>query len=136
MLVGTSLGGCLQSIMSGEVSVDDVLCIITRTNCVDIDSLMHVVEVYHEHGNKFATKASNYSSLGQFDLDEIKALAQDLYERGKIFQPRLISNYPGFIHPELDRDQLWLEIAPKPTESPAVIKAYEHFKMLVKLTDA
>lgn len=135
MLIGTSLGGCLQSIMSGEVSVDDVLCIITRTNCVNVDSLMHIVEVYHEHGNKLVTNSHNYN-LGQFDLEEIKSLAQSLYERGKIFQPRLISNYPGFIHPELDRDHLWLEVAPRPTDSPAVIKAYEQYKMLVKLTNA
>lgn len=135
MLVGTSLGGCLMSILRNEVSVDDVLCIITRTNCVDIDSLMHVVEVYHEHGNRLATNSSNYN-LGEFDIDDVKELARSLYECGKIFQPRLISNFPGFLHPELNRDQLWLEIAPRPTDSPAVIKAYEQYKMLVKLTDA
>jgi hypothetical protein len=135
MLVGTSLGGCLQSLLRNEVSVDDVLCIITRTSCADIDSLMHVVEVYHEHGNKFAITPANYD-LSQFDIDDIKDLARSLYECGKIFQPRLISNSPGFLHPELSRDQLWLEIAPKPTESPAVIKAYEQYKMLRTLTDA
>ena len=31
MYIGTSLGGCLLSIMGGEVSEDDVMFIVTRT---------------------------------------------------------------------------------------------------------
>lgn len=133
MLVGTSFGGCLRSIMAGEVSEDDVLIIITRTAFKDHDGLMRLVDEYHSDGNKWATKPSNYE-LSEFDVDDVKELAYRLYENGKIHQPRLINNFPGFIHPELSRNQLWLEIAPKATDAPAVVNAYNQYKMLVELT--
>ena len=133
MLIGTSFGGCLKSIMAGGVSEDDVLVIITRTAFKDHDGLMRVVEQYHNDGNKWATKPGNYE-LSEFDVDEVKELAQRLYEHGKIHQPRLNNNFQGFVHPEMNRDQLWLEIAPRPTDAPAVVNAYNQYKMLVELT--
>lgn len=133
MLIGTSFGGCLKSIMAGEVSEDNVLVIITRTAFKDHDGLMRVVEQYHNDGNKWATKPGNYE-LSEFDVDEVKELAQRLYEHGKIHQPRLNNNFQGFVHPEMNRDQLWLEIAPRPTDAPAVVNAYNQYKMLVELT--
>jgi|OM-RGC.v1.025425962 hypothetical protein len=133
MLVGTSFGGCLKSLMAGEVSEDDVLVIITRTAFKDYDGLMRVVEQYHNDGNKWATKPGNYE-LSEFDLDEVKELAHRLYEHGKIHQPRLNNNFQGFVHPEMTRDEVWLEIAPKATDAPAVVNAYNQYKMLVMLT--
>lgn len=134
MLIGTSLGGCLKSIMSGEVSEDDVLCIISRTKCKDLPGLMHVVEEYHGTGNPFANKIANYD-FTDIDLDQLQMLAQRLFENGKIHQPRLYNNDSGFIHPELARDQIWLEIAPRVTDNPSVVKAYEQYKMLRSLTN-
>lgn len=134
MLIGTSLGGCLKSILAGEVSEADVLCIISRTKCKDLVGLMHVVEEYHGTGNPFANKIANYD-FTDIDLDELKMLAQRLYESGKIHQPRLYNHDSGFIHPELTRDQLWLDIAPYRNDNPAVINAYNHYKMLVTLTN-
>ena len=134
MLIGTSLGGCLKSIMAGEVSEDDVLCIISRTKCGDLEGLMVVVEDYHGRGNNHAFMSSNYDFTG-IDLDELKMLAHRLYEAGKIHQPRLYNNDGGFVHPELVRDQLWLEIAPRINDNPAVLNAYNHYKMLRTLTN-
>jgi len=133
MLIGTSLGGCLKSIAAGEVNIDDVLCIITRTKCTDKQGLMQVVEDYHSSGNHFATISTNYD-LGQYDLDKIKEIAHWLWEAGKIHQPRMYNNVGGFVHPELVRDQLWLEIAPRATDNTAVVNAYNHYKMLLELT--
>lgn len=134
MLVGTSLGGCLQSILAGEVSEDDVLCIITRTAAKDIHGIQNVVESYWGRGNSFATNPDNYSKLHEFSLDDAKDLAWRLYESGKIHQPRLYNNDGGFIHAELSRYKLWLEIAPSPNDTPAVVNAYNQYKMLVELT--
>jgi hypothetical protein len=134
MLIGTSLGGCLKSLAADEVSLDDVLCIITRTKCKDKESLMHVVEDYHSGGNNFAMISNNYE-LGQYDLDAVKEIAHWLWESGKIHQPRLYNNIGGFVHPELVRDQLWLEIAPRINDNPAVLNAYNHYKMLRTLTN-
>lgn len=48
--IGTSLGGCLQSLMAGEVSEDEIMFIVTRTFCPDYNSFMQVVEQYYYDG--------------------------------------------------------------------------------------
>ena len=135
MLIGTSLGGCLQSILACEVSEDDVLCIITRTAAKDIHGIQHIVESYWGSGNLSATNPDNYSKLHEFSLDDAKDLAWRLYEAGKIHQPRLYNNDTGFIHHELSRYTLWLEVAPSPNDTPAVVNAYKQYKMLLNLTN-
>ena len=42
--IGLSLGGCLTSIMRGEVSEDDVMFIVTRTNCPDFDCIFEYLK--------------------------------------------------------------------------------------------
>jgi len=74
MLIGTSLGGCLQSIMKGEVSEDEVLLLITRTMCTSQEGLMAIVEMYHSNGNFLASRPDQYK-MSEFPLDEVKTLA-------------------------------------------------------------
>ena len=83
MLIGTSLGGCLQSIMLGEVSENDVLMIITRTGAKDLMGIIDIVTDYHNYGNSMATVTSNYNRLREFDLDQVIELACKLYKSGK-----------------------------------------------------
>ena len=133
MLVGTSLGGCLRSLALGEVNKDDVLVIITRTSCKEVDSIIRVVEEYHRAGNAFATKKSNYDMTG-IDLDLLKGLAQDLYYHGKIHQPPLYNGFGGFVHVEMSRNQIWIPLAPSPkTDNEVVVEAYEKFKTICNL---
>lgn len=134
MLIGTSLGGCLQSIMCGEVSKDDVLVIITRTRARDLDDLIDVVTSYHKEGNVWAEIKTNYSRLQEFELSKVIDLLWELYHAGKIHQPAMFMEHGGFVHPELTREQLWLEVAPVPTtQHPTVIDAYSKYKMLATL---
>ena len=86
MLIGTSLGGCLRSLALREVNKDDVLVIITRTACKDVDALIQVVKEYHKDGNHLATKQTNYDMTG-IDLNLLIDLASDLYHHGKIHRP-------------------------------------------------
>ncbi len=51
MYIGTSLGGCLLSLMSKEVSEDEVMVIITRTDAPDYEQYINVVKSYHAQGN-------------------------------------------------------------------------------------
>ena len=51
MYIGTSLGGCLVSLMHNEVSEDEVMFIVTRTFCPDYDAFIQVVEQYYSEGN-------------------------------------------------------------------------------------
>ena len=133
MLVGTSLGGCLRSIAMREVSIEDVLVIITRTDCKTIEDLLGVVETYYKYGNKTSQLPSNYDLL-DCDLDNVKAIATELYYNGKIHQPRLYNGFGGFVHIELSRKEIWIPLAPSPkTDDQRVVDAYEKYKVLRSL---
>lgn len=134
MYIGTSLGRCLRSILMDEVSEADVLLIITRTQTKDYDSFLGVVKQYYEDGNWSSLRPEDYD-LAVKPWEEVEALARTLYKSGKIHQPRnfaLLGNQ--FIHPDL-RDDVWVEVSPKNRNTtPAVVQAYEQYKLLDSLT--
>lgn len=131
--IGTSLGGCLQSIMAGEVSEDQVMVIITRTDAPVIDRFLDVVKVYHQSGNPYARRSDRYV-LKDFPVEDVLSLAQRLWDAGKIHQPRVFSGYSG-PHTFNHGDELWLQVVPTNKNSnPAVLEAWEKYKMLDSLT--
>jgi hypothetical protein len=134
MYVGTSLGRCLRSILTGEVSEDDVLLIITRTTSPNLEEFMVVVKQYYDEGNYSSYQPQDYD-LSVKPWEEVETLAKRLYTTGRIHQPRnFVSLGDRFIHPDLSSD-IWVEVSPKSRNStPAVVQAYEHYKMLDVLT--
>ncbi len=134
MLIGTSFGGCLKSILKGEVSEDDILVIISRTQVNSLENALRIAEKYYNEGNSYATVSGNYDFTGT-DLEELKTLVARLYLGGKIHQPRLFEHGSGFIHPDMSRAALWMEVSPIGlNQNPAVVEAYEKYKMLDNLT--
>lgn len=130
MLVGTSLGGCLRSLAKNEVSIEDVLVIITRTDCRDIQDLIGVIETYYQYGNRNVREHSYYD-LADCDLEQVKQIATELYYNGKIHQPRLYNGFGGFVHIELSRKEIWIPLAPSPkTDDQRIVDAYEKYKIL------
>ena len=135
MLIGTSFGGCLRSILSGEVSEDDVLLIIARTQANTLENVINLAERYYREGNRYASVPSNYKFDESINLEHVRSLAARLYLAGKIHQPRMYEHGSGFIHPEMSRAALWMEVSPiNINKNPSVVKAYEHYLMLDKLT--
>lgn len=134
MYIGTSLGRCLRSMLMDEVSEADVLLIITRTRAKDLEAFISVVKQYYEDGNYNVIQPEEYD-LAVKPWHEVEDLATRLYKNGKIHQPRNFSVLGGqFIHPELSND-VWVEVSPKNRNTtPAVVQAYEHYKMLDSLT--
>ena len=133
MYIGNSLGGCLQSILNGEVSEDQVLTIITRTRCETYESYINVVKGYYAEGNQYASNFQRYN-FSKFEFEPVIELASKLYNSGKIHQPRLYST-SEYLHITFASKDLWLEVVPTNTNSsPAVIDAYEKYKMLDTLT--
>jgi len=134
MYIGTSLGRCLRSILLGEVSEDDVLLIITRTMTPDLEGFIVVVKQYYDDGNYSSYQPHEYD-LSVKSWEEVEALATDLYTTGKIHQPRNFATLGSqFIHPGL-RNDIWIEVSPKNRNTtPAVVEAYEKFKVLDALT--
>jgi hypothetical protein len=141
MYIGTSLGGCLLSLIAGEVSEDQVMFIVTRTFCPDYDAFMQVVQQYHAEGNPNARNPAQYG-LGDYDLNEVKNLATRLYFSGRIHQPRVFDNagrtaghYYPYNHPAKLGHGLWMQVVPTNDNStPVVVEAWEKYKMLDNLT--
>ena len=133
MLIGTSLGQCLRDILSGEVSEDDVVMIITRTMAPDADRFIPVLEQYY---NEFLNGAYDLSVGGTKTFDEVSELGLRLFNGGKIHQPRCFPNFGGgFVHPGIRGAGNWIELAPKSwNTTPAVVEAYDKYKMLDALT--
>ena len=137
MYIGTSLGGCLLSLLAGEVSEDEVMFIVTRTDCPDYDKFIGVVKAYHAQGNPFARNPARYS-LCDYPLDDAVDLASRLYYSGRIHQPRTFTSESfesDYAHPAKLGHGLWMQVVPTNDNStPAVVEAYEKYKMLDTLT--
>lgn len=135
--IGTSLGGCLRSLMAGEVSEDRVMFIVTRTMCPDFQRYIQVVEAYHNQGNPYSRNPDKYE-LSDYELEEVTDLATRLWNAGKVHQPRVYveeRSYGKYSHPFGYGDGLWLEVRPSNhNTTPAVVEAYERYKMLDALT--
>ena len=134
MYIGTSLGRCLRSILMDEVSTADVLLIVTRTTSKDLEQFLFVVKEYYEDSGFSSRRPLEYD-LAVKPWNIVEDLAIHLYEGGKIHQPR---NFVGlgsmFLHPDLSQD-IWIEVSPKSRNTtPAVVQAYEHYKLLDSLT--
>jgi len=134
MYIGTSLGRCLRSILMDEVSEDDVLLLITRTQTKDYEAFLVIVKQYYEDGNWSSQRPEDYD-LAVKPWEEVEALASRLYKSGKIHQPRNFALLGSqFIHPDLNND-VWVEVSPKNRNTtPAVVQAYEQYKLLDALT--
>ena len=135
MYIGTSLGRCLRSILIDEVSKEDVVLIITRTKAENLAQFMFVVKTYFEDGGNVTSNRPSDYNIAVKPWDEVEDLAKYLYTSGKIHQPRNVASLGNsFIHPGLSND-VWIEVSPKSRNTtPAVVQAYEHYKMLDSLT--
>ena len=139
--IGTSLGGCLNSLMANEVSEDDVMFIVTRTMCPTYETFMQVVEQYYVEGTPITRSTYSYA-LSEYDLTKVKELATRLYFSGRIHQPRVFNNegrndghYYDYNHPAKLGQGLWMQVVPTNDNStPSVVEAWEKYKMLDTLT--
>jgi len=128
MLIGTSLRKCLESLMNKYVREEDVVCIITSTMSKDLDQFLRIVEAYYEMG-----EITVDFDREEFSKEDTLSMAETLYNKGKIHQPRNYSGNP-YVHPKF-RNQIWLDIVPTNQNSnPIVTEAYSKYKMLDTLT--
>jgi hypothetical protein len=124
--IGTSLGRCLRSILSGEVSVDDVLLICTRTLSHTKEDYLKVVLAYH-------TTWNGAYKLGTWPWSKVERLAIELWNNGKIHQPRNFGANPLF---SADSDTIWIEIIPSSALGYTAVKdLYDQLRMTVRLCE-
>ena len=122
MKIGFSFGKCVRDIARGDVKVDDVLVIVARTR-VDREHLAVLVDGYHHERDL-------YRGL---DLDRCKEIAHELWDQGKIHQPRQFGVYTGLVVPD---HCVWMELTPTlSSHNPSVIEAWNNYQMLLALAE-
>lgn len=133
IMIGTSFGRCMTSILKGEVREQDVLFIVTGTMCPDKKEFLEVAETYFSNGNNsvFQYKREEYT-VDRITREEYMSLASHLYDAGKIHQPRNFAYGHGLAS---SYHQTWLQVVPtNENTTPAVLDAWEKYKMLDNLT--
>lgn len=124
MKIGLSLSRCVRDIVEGRVNINDVLVLITRT---DFDPT--VEEQWTNIWNGYNIHNPEWHGL---EHDNVKSVIMELWEEGKIHQPRKFGAYPR------RRPEYWLE-AVLPSEeldrNPAARDAWDQFQVIAGLTD-
>ena len=123
MKIGLSLSRCIRDIVEGHVSQQDVLALITRT---DFDP--NVEQQWDDIWLGYNSMNPEWYGL---DHDEVKAVVCDLWNAGKIHQPRKFGAHPRRM------PYYWLEVILPDSEldrNPAVKEAWDHFQVLAGLS--
>lgn len=121
MKIGFSFGRCIRDIVNGTVDINDVVAIITRTRMTDPSDMRYVIAEYM------------YVPTYLLDLDEEKCneVALDLWNSGRLHQPRNYGTYPV----RISADHVWMDLVPTTySDNEAVQSAWEQYRVLLKLS--
>jgi hypothetical protein len=131
MKIGTSLGKCVRSILAGEVKEEDVLFIVANTMCPDLERLADVIDEYYYTYQGRQGRGAAYD-MSAHSIEDAQALAQRLFENGKLHQPRVVGTQVfGNAHSLQDT---WYDIVPSPvTDNESVREAWNHYSMIKQL---
>ncbi len=121
MKVGFSLGRCVRDIVTEIVAYEDVAFIITGTALRDEAAIKWCVEDY----------LMRRDYLWGLEKEPCEKVALDLWNDGKLFQPRL-QNIQAFRIPE---GAIWADLFPtNVSDSDAVKKAWEAYRFMLHMT--
>jgi len=123
MKIGFSFGRCVGSIVRDEVKIEDVLCIIARTNMIDESGVGIVVNTYMD--------ARGY--LAGLDEAKCQEVGLELWRSGKVIEPR--TNGVRVI--QVPTEYIWMDLYPTALEvnSDAVKDAWDAYRMLIMLAE-
>lgn len=130
MKIGFSYSRCVRDIVEGNVSIDDVLIIISRTN-FDPNDYQQWADIWggYRYGGH-----SRAEWRGATDADEARyrAISIRLWEEGKLHQPRQFGAHPR------RSPYVWVDTGPIGHEQyqqpESVQQAWQNYLMLSALT--
>ena len=131
MKVGLSLSRCMRDIVEARVDYDDVLVIVARTD-FDPHNDAHwkgIWEGYRYGGMSNPEWAgAEPNSTDKEASDIYRNVAIQLYDNGKLHQPRQFKAHP----PRMP--YYWLDCVVSPEEhNPAQQKAWDNYKLITEL---
>ena len=138
MKIGLSYSRCVRDIVDGKVNIDDVLVLITRTDFDphDDDQWKGIWIGYgggteNAYLNGFFSH-SNPEWAGYEDEDLFRSVSIELWESGRLHQPRKFGAHPA------RRPEIWLEAVLPSSEletNIAAKKAWDSFQTIAGLTN-
>ena len=138
MKIGLSYSRCIRDIVNGVVDIDDVLVLITRTDFDPRDAgQWQGIWKGYGGGESIAYargffSQSNPEWAGYHDEDRFRSVSIELWESGKLHQPRKFGAKPS------RRPEVWLETVLPDSEMmnrPAVKDAWDQFQTIAGLTN-
>ena len=131
MKIGLSYSRCVRDIVDGLVDINDVLVLITRTNFDphNDEQWQEIWQGYHQRGGWSNPEWSHYTNE---DQDRFRNISIELYDTGKIHQPRKFGAHPS------RRPEIWLEAVLPSSElvrNPAAKDAWDKFQTIAGLTN-
>jgi hypothetical protein len=131
MKIGLSYSRCVRDIVDGVVDIADVLVIISRTNFDphDNEQWQGIWQGYHQRGGWSNPEWGHYA---EEDEDRFRSVSIELWETGKLHQPRKFGAHPS------RRPEIWLEAVLPSSElkkNPAAKIAWDKFQTVAGLTN-
>lgn len=133
MKVGLSYSRCIRDIVDGVVDISDVLIVISRTD-FDPNNDEQWKSIWEGYGGGHST-GSIWSSPewdGYDDEDRFRSVSIELWEQGKLHQPRKFGANPS------RRPEIWLETVLPSSElesNPTAKAAWDKFQTIAGLTN-
>lgn len=127
MKIGLSYSRCVRDIVDGVVDIDDVLVVIARTD-FDPNNDKQWDSIWHGYHNRSGW--SNPEWADYEDQDLFRSVSIELWEQGKLHQPRKFGAHPSRL------PYYWLEVGLQSADidsNPTVKKAWEQFQILAGL---
>jgi len=131
MKIGLSYSRCVRDIVDGVVDINDVLIIIART---DFSPLVDEEwsDIWRGYHSSLAWGNPEWSNYADEDEDRFRSVSIELWESGKLHQPRKFGGHAP------RRSEYWLEtiLLDQDLETrPAVKAAWDQFQLLAGLTN-
>jgi len=121
MKIGFSYGQCVRDLVEGKVRIDDVMVVICGTRIETREQIDAVIGEY--------LKRPGY--LIGLDAAACKAMAYQLWDHGKIHQPRIY----GYARNQVPANCIWADMHPSPvTPNASLEQAWSQYRLLVDLT--
>jgi hypothetical protein len=134
MKIGLSYSRCVKDIVEGRIDIADVLVVIARTDFDprDDEQWQGIWKGYGG-GQIFGSPFSNPEWMDHpaEDEDRFRSVSIELWETGKLHQPRKFGAHPSRL------PHYWLEASLPADElesNPAVKKAWEQFQIIAGLS--
>jgi hypothetical protein len=130
MKIGLSYSRCVRDIVDGIIDIDDVLVVIARTDFDphDDEQWTSIWQGYHLRQGWSNPEWANYPPE---DEDRFRSVSIELWESGKLHQPRKFGAHPT------RRPEIWLEtvlVEGDLETNPAAKTAFEKFQTLAGLS--